>query len=292
MVYVDVVSGFLGAGKTTLVNEMLRSYKKKGIKTVYLVNEFGDVSVDANTINDRGFCVVELTGGCVCCNLRAGLSSVFLEIANKYRPKRIIFEPSGVFVFDDFLKLFEKAPLKDVMCLGKTISVVDAKNFGELKPEILRFVFNHIKNSSTAVLSKLSESKQDVEKLSSELRLINEGICVIAKPFSDINFEEISDDKNAYKNLKEKHQKMEYCTLVPKKSFNEESLFNFVNMLKNEDFGEVLRAKGYILYNQSPYLFNYSMGSFTLDKARKNQSICVSIIGIKLKKRELRKLCL
>ena len=102
MIELDVISGFLGAGKTTLSNILLARYLKAGERAVYIVNEFGETDTDAGLLRSEGFTAVTLPNGCICCTLRTEMVLALRGVINTFAPTKIVFETSGIFIYDRF----------------------------------------------------------------------------------------------------------------------------------------------------------------------------------------------
>ncbi len=151
MIQIDIFSGFLGAGKTTLIKKLIRE-AYAGERVVLIENEFGEIGVDGGFMQDAGIEVTEMNSGCICCSLVGDFSKALQEVANRYSPDRILIEPSGVGKLSDVIKAVQRAEVKDSR-LNAFCTVVDAKkckaylkNFGE-------FFLDQVENASCIVLS-------------------------------------------------------------------------------------------------------------------------------------------
>ena len=152
MTKIDIYSGFLGAGKTTLIKKMIaESYA--GQKLVLIENEFGEIGIDGGFLQDAGVNITEMNSGCICCSLVGDFGKALTQVISEYNPDRIVIEPSGVGKLSDVIAAVEKVTSDDVM-LDCTVAVVDAgkvkvymKNFGE-------FYNNQIETASTIILSR------------------------------------------------------------------------------------------------------------------------------------------
>ena len=141
MTKIDIVSGFLGAGKTTLIKKLL-SEALKGEQVVLIENEFGEIGVDGGFLKEAGIEITEMNSGCICCSLVGDFATALKEVLQKYHPERILIEPSGVGKLSDVMAAIQNAGLEDA-ALNSAVAVVDAskakmyiKNFGE-------FFINH-----------------------------------------------------------------------------------------------------------------------------------------------------
>ena len=190
MIKIDIYSGFLGAGKTTLIKKLIKE-AYKGEKLVLIENEFGDIGIDGEFLKDSGIQINELNSGCICCSLVGDFSKALVEVAEKFNPDRIIIEPSGVGKLSDVIKAVNDANDKRFLINGVT-TVCDAakckmyiKNFGE-------FFNNQLENAGCIVLSHTSGLPQ--EKLETALELIkeqNENAVIITTDWNELSGVEI-----------------------------------------------------------------------------------------------------
>jgi G3E family GTPase len=161
MIKIDIFSGFLGAGKTTLIKKLIQeAYTDE--KVVLIENEFGEIGVDGGFLRDAGIEITEMNSGCICCSLVGDFAKALQEVAAKFSPDRIIIEPSGVGKLSDVIKAVKKAEVKDAK-LNAFCTVVDAKkcklylkNFGE-------FFLDQVENASCIVLSHTSDPAKTEE---------------------------------------------------------------------------------------------------------------------------------
>ena len=170
MTKIDIYSGFLGAGKTTLIKKMIQE-AYKGEKLVLIENEFGEIGIDGGFLQDAGINITEMNSGCICCSLVGDFGKALTQVIAEYDPDRIVIEPSGVGKLSDVIAAVQKVTNENVV-LGNTVAVADAgkvkvymKNFGE-------FYNNQIETASTIILSRTDAISQ--EKLDASVALIRE----------------------------------------------------------------------------------------------------------------------
>ncbi len=190
MTKIDIYSGFLGAGKTTLIKKMIQE-GYKGQKLVLIENEFGEIGIDGGFLQDAGIDITEMNSGCICCSLVGDFGKALQEVIEKFHPDRVIIEPSGVGKLSDVLAAVEKVTGHDVE-LGYTVAVADAgkvkvymKNFGE-------FYNNQIETASTIILSRTGDIKQ--EKLDASVALIREhnaDAALVTTPWEQLTGEQL-----------------------------------------------------------------------------------------------------
>ena len=185
MTKLDIYSGFLGAGKTTLIKKMM-SEGYKGQKLVLIENEFGEIGIDGGFLQDAGINITEMNSGCICCSLVGDFGKALKKVIADYAPDRVIIEPSGVGKLSDVIGAVNKVTNDDVT-LGYTVAVVDAgkvkvymKNFGE-------FYNNQIETASTIVLSRTDSISQF--KLDTALELLrahNQAASIVTTPWDQL----------------------------------------------------------------------------------------------------------
>ena len=189
MLKIDVISGFLGAGKTTFIKRLLET-KLKDEKVVLIENEYGAVSIDTDLLSDEHIQVKELSQGCICCSLVGDFSKSLNEVINKYNPDRILIEPSGVGKLSDIIKAIDSAGLKDA--INSLVCMVDAKkakmydkNFGE-------FFVDQIENAQTVILSRMDICKPENAETALEIiRKHNEKCVVVTTPINDLSDDDL-----------------------------------------------------------------------------------------------------
>jgi len=188
MVKVNIISGFLGAGKTTLIKKLLGS-SVKGEKIILLENEYGDVGVDGSFMKDSGVIVDELNSGCICCTLVGDFQKAVDELIGKYNPDRLIIEPSGVGKLSEIVSAVEKCKQKHPeMEISGCATVVDAgkcrmhmKNFGE-------FFLDQVKTADTVIFSRTQMLSADrVEKSRGLIEEAHPGVRVVTTPWDDLS---------------------------------------------------------------------------------------------------------
>ena len=188
MTKIDIVSGFLGAGKTTLIKKLLKE-ALAGTQTVLIENEFGEIGIDGGFLKDAGIEIKEMNSGCICCSLVGDFGTSLKEVLNTYHPDRILIEPSGVGKLSDVIVAVENT-VKDVpdMKLNSFVTVADAtkvkvymKNFGE-------FYNNQIETANTIILSRTQKLTQ--EKLEAAVALLREknpNAAILTTPWDELD---------------------------------------------------------------------------------------------------------
>lgn len=191
MTKIDIISGFLGAGKTTLIKKLLKEALGQE-KIVLIENEFGEIGIDSGFLKEAGIQVTEMNSGCICCSLVGDFGTALKEVVSKYAPDRIIIEPSGVGKLSDVIKAVQKEAENCSLSLNSFVTVADAKkcqmymkNFGE-------FYNNQIEYAGTIILSRTGQLQE--EKLQKAVELIrehNQKAAVITTPWEELDGEKI-----------------------------------------------------------------------------------------------------
>ena len=185
MTKIDIYSGFLGAGKTTLIKKMIQEYYA-GQKLVLIENEFGEIGIDGGFLQEAGINITEMNSGCICCSLVGDFGKALNQVIAEYAPDRIVIEPSGVGKLSDVIAAVEKVTTAEIT-IGYTVAVVDAgkvkvymKNFGE-------FYNNQIETAATIILSRTGSITQ--EKLDTAVAMLrehNEKATIVTTPWEQL----------------------------------------------------------------------------------------------------------
>ena len=186
MTKIDIYSGFLGAGKTTLIKKMI-AQGYAGEKLVLIENEFGEIGIDGGFLQDAGIHITEMNSGCICCSLVGDFGKALEQVITEFCPDRIIIEPSGVGKLSDVIAAVEKVTNENVV-LGSAVAVVDAgkvkvymKNFGE-------FYNNQIETAGTIILSRTDSIPQEkLDKAVAMLREHNAKATIVTTPWDSLS---------------------------------------------------------------------------------------------------------
>ena len=191
MVKIDIISGFLGAGKTTLIKKLLKE-AFEGEQVVLIENEFGEIGIDGGFLKDAGIEIREMNSGCICCSLVGDFGASLKEVVEKYHPDRILIEPSGVGKLSDVIKAVQDVEEDVDIQLNSYTTVVDAKkckmymrNFGE-------FFDNQVQYAGAIIMSRtdIVDEKKAMESMEL-LRSINEKAAIITTPIEKLDGKKI-----------------------------------------------------------------------------------------------------
>ncbi|MGI5825104.1 MAG: GTP-binding protein [Bacillota bacterium] len=292
---IDVISGFLGAGKTTFLNKILPYLSGN---TVIIENEYGDIAVDGSLVEDD-LPVKEIMAGCICCSLVMDFQKAIKELSAKYHPERIIIEPSGVSCLSDVVKACErvKDEVQGGLEIDRLITIVDITAFEEYIENFGVFYGNQIENANTIFFSHLNNLEQsDLDNVLSKIREINSSAAVWhqdwyrqdgmilaewLKGLSD-NQESVAapDLKRVIFNA---HDVFGSWSAVNEKTWTKTDLENLFAALKSGEYGRILRAKGILkAENGSAVNFNFTPFNQEYHHVKSAQSGKVAVIGCQL----------
>ena len=320
MTKIDIISGFLGAGKTTFIKKMIDEVFK-GEKIVLIENEFGEVGIDGGFLKDAGIQITEMNSGCICCSLVGDFGKNLHEVIDKYHPDRIIIEPSGVGKLSDVIKAVSGVmESHDNVQMNGYVTVADAtkckmymKNFGE-------FYNNQVESAKTIVLSRTGKITD--EKLDAALALIrekNDKATIITTPWDEIDGKQILgaiEESNSLEiELMEEEDVCPECGhhhdhdhdhhhhhhadeiftswgFETPATYTTEEVEGFLKELDNEEkYGIVLRAKGMIPAADGTWIyFDYVPEESNVRAGKPDVTGKICVIGSKLKEAELENL--
>ncbi len=201
MTKIDIISGFLGAGKTTYIKKMLEE-AYKGEQVVLIENEFGEVGIDGGFLKDAGIQITEMNSGCICCSLVGDFDKNLHEVLNTYHPDRILIEPSGVGKLSDVMtsviKLEEDCDVK----LGGLVTVVNALKASKQMKAFGEFFNNQIEFATTVVLSRSQTASEDqLEFCVKQIQALNPKAAIITTPWDQITGAKLLDVMEGQDNL-------------------------------------------------------------------------------------------
>ena len=191
MTKIDIISGFLGAGKTTLIKKLIAE-AFQGQKVVLIENEFGEIGIDGGFLKESGIQINEMNSGCICCSLVGDFNAALKDVLSQYEPDRIIIEPSGVGKLSDVIKAVQRVVDGENVVLNSHITVADVKrakmyikNFGE-------FYKNQVEFASAIILSRSQDVKENkLEKTIELIRTLNAHSPIVTTPWEEITGEQI-----------------------------------------------------------------------------------------------------
>ncbi|RFZ78045.1 GTP-binding protein [Lacrimispora amygdalina] len=317
MTKIDIISGFLGAGKTTFIKKLLQE-AVSGEQVVLIENEFGEIGIDGGFLKDAGVEIREMNSGCICCSLVGDFGQSLKEVLTTYHPDRIIIEPSGVGKLSDVMKAVKDVAAEIQVTLNSAVTIVDAqkckmyrKNFGE-------FFNNQIENAGTVVLSRTDIAPADKVDLAVEIiRELNPRAAVVTTPCEELSGKQLLEiiekpdtmEDDLMNELKAHHDHEGGCSCghdhdhhhadevfsswglenVP--AMSKETLDQILDELAYGDgFGDVLRAKGMIpgMEKGTWLYFDLVPEQYEIRDGKPEYTGKVCVIGADLKEEELK----
>jgi G3E family GTPase len=305
MIKVDVISGFLGAGKTTLIMHLAKALYNSGERLAIIENEFGEKSIDGKVLNLNGLEVFEINQGCLCCTLKGDFTATLLKIAVELNPERIIIEPSGIFILSEIYNLFNTPEIKKIMMINSVTTIVDSDKFIKQRKRYNYFFENQIQYTKKVVLSKTSSvSEESIVATIDEIMRINPAVEVFAKDWSimsdaefasllktadDIPFDSGCFEKNSVP--APSHRSFSSFAISPKKTFTVESLKDILQRFSTEN-PNILRIKGFVSTSTTSLLnFNYVQGTVEINMLSQEVNLepLVCFIGEDMDKHDILK---
>lgn len=294
---VNIISGFLGAGKTTFLKKVIPNMEGK---IALIENEFGDIGIDGDLINDK-LPIREIYAGCICCSLVQDFKKSIEELVLEYRPNHILIEPSGVGSLSDIVKvckkIFENSQL-DIR-INHLITIVDVSAFDDYLENFGKFYLDQIQNAHIIFLSHLDEvDEKEVEKVISKIKSNNEKAFILKDEWYSYDGEKIVEILNTIEGceiaLKEKNSLMPagkiFSTLsvANPRIFSEKELDKILASLKDKEYGFILRAKGILELDTKQFVyFDFTPHHYHWEYTEECKGTKIAIIGSGLKKQKI-----
>lgn len=277
MTKIDIISGFLGAGKTTLIKKLLEEAFDLE-KVVLIENEFGEIGIDGAILKDYGIEIKEMNSGCICCTIAGDFSSALKEILELYNPDRIIIEPSGVGKLSDVINGCKKYLKEGSVELNMCITVVDAMKYKVYIKNFAEFYANQLTNAKTIILSRSQNAKEEIiENILKDVKKYNGDANVVTTSWEEVDgkkIRELAEGESNTDNIKllmeEQHNSHEHnhhhhhaddvfnvWGRETAKTFGRTKVNEILKSLDLMD-GNILRAKGIIKVENNKWIqFDY-----------------------------------
>lgn len=300
MIKVDIISGFLGAGKTTIIKKLLKAYENE--KVVLIENEFGEIGVDGELVEREGFEVFEISSGCICCIMQKDFIDMLSRIIKEFGPERIIIEPTGISILSDILEILNKPEFSNMLTINSLVTVVDSINYLEQRDCFGEFFEDQISNAKTLLLSKSQFVEDDkIEQIISSLRELNKDAIIITHKWSDLSLEDIKNLTSSeihvdFKDLLHaehrpcRENEFKTFAIETRKKYTHEELKELLEELKNPLYGTILRGKGFLRGENSYLEFSYTNGQYEINENKLKTSGRLCLIGKDLNEETLKKL--
>jgi G3E family GTPase len=308
MIKVNVVSGFLGAGKTTFIMRAAGMCAAKNEKVVIVENEIGEAGIDTALLSEGGMSVYELLSGCICCTMKNDFITTFSEI-KKLAPDRIFIEPSGVFMLDSLFEILGRDELRGGFTLCPVITIVDARHFIKHSEAYSELLGGQVRSADTLMLSKAQGMKDITLKfITQNLRELNDHADIIMDTLA-LNEEEIYDmleDREDVHNCghddhehhahghshghghdDHAHTVFETLLIKPQNIYEREDILERLGRLSSGEYGSIIRAKGFVKSGKGFLSVNYVDGEAAATVRLLNVKEALEIIGLRLDRAKL-----
>lgn len=307
MIPLNIISGFLGAGKTTFIKKLLDVCQQRNERIVLIENEFGTISIDGELVRRDGLEVYEITKGCICCSMKEDFTVTLSTILDTIKPDRILFEPSGIFVFDEIRDML-KSPSYASRCRVESVTtIVDCIHFLKQQRKYGPFFQNQIRHADTVVLSKVQlVSEKEVLQTAAELAGLNSRAEILMEEWGSLSAEtlvallsrkhseiatvtlkrtDLIGRPTKQARVKNAHQAFDTTGFATNRIFSERELTDLLDTLSH--LGEIVRAKGLLCSADGGLEFSYVNGSYSITPSLPRPVGIVSIIGQELPRMKL-----
>lgn len=295
---VTVISGFLGAGKTTFIQKIL-SENCRTEKIFILENDYGEVGIDGDLLSNGEIQVKEIYSGCICCSLKGEFTEGLQQIISTSKPEQIIIEPTGIGKLSEILSILKQACFQETITIEQVITIVDAHTGLEFLLEFGEFFKDQVRFAQTLVISKSQEVlHQKVEALIKELRKYNAAAKLVSSSWDQLKMDQILGGNGSHnKNLRRisplrhrsrsDHKAFESFSWEGSKIFPISTLKSILNRIDTGDYGQILRAKGIVPSEKEWLHFDYVRGQWKVHDSKPQPTGRVVVIGRNLSSREL-----
>ena len=279
-----LVSGFLGAGKTTFIKEMAKNIN---LEFVVLENEYADIGIDGDFLDEKNLNVWEMSEGCICCSMKGDFKSSIKRIYSEINPEYLIIEPTGVGMLSSIVENIREIDNNDIEILNP-LTLIDVTSFNEYLETFNNFFIDNLKNTGKVILTKLENYNPfDIENIKDEILKINSDLEIITDDYRTFPKEWFGEilNKNIDNKIIDKNFSLK--THINLRTFSKENinlktmddLGLFLNRLVNGDFGKIYRAKGIVKIDGYWGKFNLVYKNFEMEPITDAKGTKIVIIG-------------
>ena len=279
-----LVSGFLGAGKTTFIKELAKNIN---LEFVVLENEYADIGVDKDFLDEKNLNVWEMSEGCICCSMKGDFKSSIKRIYSEINPEYLIIEPTGVGMLSSIIENIREINNNDIEILSP-ITLIDITSFSEYLETFNNFFTDNLKNTGKVILTKLENSNHfEIENIKNEILKINNNLEIITDDYRNFHKEWFADLLNRSIDNKIIDKNFSLKTHINLRTFSKENvnlktmdeLGLLLNRLVNGDFGKIYRAKGIVKIDGYWGKFNLVYKNFEMEPITDAKGTKIVIIG-------------
>ena len=279
-----LVSGFLGAGKTTFIKELAKNIN---LEFVVLENEYADIGVDKDFLDEKNLNVWEMSEGCICCSMKGDFKSSIKRIYSEINPEYLVVEPTGVGMLSSIIENIREINNNDIETLSP-ITLIDITSFSEYLETFNNFFTDNLKNTGKVILTKLENSNYfEIENIKNEILKINNNLEIITDDYRNFQKEWFADLLNKSIDNKIIDKNFSLKTHINLRIFSKENvnlktmdeLGLLLNRLVNGDFGKIYRAKGIVKIDGYWGKFNLVYKNFEMEPISDAKTTKIVIIG-------------
>ena len=289
-----LVSGFLGAGKTTFIKEMAKNIN---LEFVVLENEYADIGIDGDFLDEKNLNVWEMSEGCICCSMKGDFKSSIKKIYFEINPEYLVIEPTGVGMLSSIIENIREINNNDIEILSP-LTLIDITSFNEYLETFNNFFIDNLKNTGKVILTKLENYNPfDIENIKNEISKINNNLVIITDDYRTFPKEWFGEilNKNIDNKIIDKNFSLK--THINLRTFSKENinlktmdeLGLLLNRLVNGDFGKIYRAKGIVKVDGYWGKFNLVYKNFEMEPITDAKGTKIVIIGNNLDIENLKK---
>lgn len=279
-----LVSGFLGAGKTTFIKEMAKNIN---LEFVVLENEYADIGIDRDFLDEKNLNVWEMSEGCICCSMKGDFKSSIKKIYFEINPEYLVIEPTGVGMLSSIIENIREINNNDIEILSP-LTLIDITSFNEYLETFNNFFIDNLKNTGKVILTKLENYNPfDIENIKNEISKINNNLVIITDDYRTFPKEWFGEilNKNIDNKIIDKNFSLK--THINLRTFSKENinlktmdeLGLLLNRLVNGDFGKIYRAKGIVKIDGYWGKFNLVYKNFEMEPITDAKGTKIVIIG-------------
>ena len=279
-----LVSGFLGAGKTTFIKELAKNIN---LEFVVLENEYADIGVDKDFLDEKNLNVWEMSEGCICCSMKGDFKSSIKKIYSEINPEYLVVEPTGIGMLSSIIENISEINNNDIEILSP-LTLIDITSFNEYLETFNNFFIDNLKNTGKVMLTKLENSNHfEIENIKNEILRINNNLEIITTDYRNFPKEWFANLLNKSIDNKVIDKNFSLKKHINLKTFSKENvnlktmdeLGLFLNKLVNGDFGKIYRAKGIVKIDGYWGKFNLVYKNFEMEPITDAKETKIVIIG-------------
>ncbi len=294
---INIISGFLGCGKTTFLNKVIRNMQGSN---ALIENEFGNIGIDGDLIQ-HSLPIKEIYSGCICCTVKENFNKALEELVIDYKPDNIFIEPSGVGSLSDILKVCNRVSLNSTLNIKikDVITIVDVDSFNDYSENFGSFYLDQIENAQMIFLSHFENLvDSEVEEIIEKISLINPKATIFKEPWISLSGEEIVETINSMESydieLKDRpaflaaNKMFQTFSIDKLRAFSEKEIDKILSSLNQQEYGFIVRAKGIVqLSTKKLVYFDYTPHHYHWEYLETVKTTKVTVIGSNLDKKKI-----